>query len=361
MPLKVFVSSSRNRELIDERNLGRRIIEELKLEPVMVELLPSSEARDSKEAYLDGVRLCDVYVGIVGTEVSPAAHQEFKEAMKLDKKCFVLVKKVAERQPSASEFLEHAEKCNCVEHSTLQEFSSHLEQGLLAFIVAETLRRLEKVGQSREGFVRTYSEDYVRPVLDEVKQIEKSLIDKRFVELPVYAGNTASKSEFFGKDSVVDQWITDFYSRVQDLNDLRKAAIDDHRQNVVSIMQEGFSESAQHLKEYAAIERLLIENFEFFLTRTDAYSKVAEPLLGQLEGLIKSIAPEHTRISYLSALWLVNKISQRRMLASLPIVGPSPVPPYRGDQYLDALKALHPEARRICEILQRVCQSGTQT
>lgn len=361
MPLKVFVSSSRNKELIEERSLARRIIEELKLEPIMTELLPSSTARDVEESYLDGVRLCDVYVGIVGTEGSHAALQEFQEAVLLDKKCFVLAKKVGERQPAASEFLEHAEKCKCVEYSILQEFSSHLEEGLLVFMVAETLRRLEKIGQSRENFVRTYLEDYVRPVLDEVKQIEKSLIDKRFVELPTYVGNTASNSKFLGTDSDLDRRMAEFYSRVHDLNDLRNAAIDDHKQNVISIMQEGFSESARHLKEYIAIERLLTENFEFFLTQADAYGKLAEPLLDQLEGSVKSIAPEHMRIPYLSALWLVNRILQRRMLASLPVVGESPIPPHRGDQYLDEFKALHPEARRICEVLQRVYQGGIQT
>ncbi len=359
MSLKVFVSSRiKNGELAEERNLARKTIEELKLEPIMWEFLPPSTSLDAEDAYLDGVRLCEVYVGIIGVEGSPASLREFEEAVKLDKKCFMFVKKVPQRQPGEDEFLEHARKSKCDEYSDPQEFSSQLEKMLLAFIAEQTLRRLETKGESRENVVHAYLEEYVRPVFDEVKEIALSLSDRRYVELPTNAWSSASRSEFFGTDASADQRLAEFYSRVHSLNDLRNAAIDDHRQNVVSAMEETFLETAQPLNEYVVVERLLNESFEFFLTRVDPYSELAKPLLNRLDGPLKSIAPEYWKIPYVSALWLVNRAFVR---SHPPVLEEKGV--LKGGRmatYLDAFGALHPVARRICEMLQEIYQGKIQ-
>jgi hypothetical protein len=353
MSLKVFVSSSMaNGELTEERHVAQKIIEELKLEPLMWELLPPSAPKDVEDAYLDGVRFCNVYVGIIGVGGSPGSLQEFLEAVKLTKRCIMFVKKARERQPIADEFLQHASKVDCVEYSELQEFSSQLEESLLNFIAEETLRRLETKSHSQEDFTHNYLENYVKPVLDEVKEAEKTLIERRFVELRTDVWNTIGRSALFGADSELDQRISEFYSRMNNLNFLRTAAVDEYRQSVTSVMQEAFLETAR--SQYVAIERLLIDNFDVFvITHGDAYSGLAKPLLDQLDGLAKSIPPEHWRAIHVSALWLANKVFQRakHTLGSNGkyVVGPSL-------QYLAAFEALRPEARRTREVLLRLYQ-----
>jgi hypothetical protein len=355
MPLKVFVSSRiRNGELTEERNLARKTIEELKLEPLMWELLPQSTSKNAEEAYLDGVQLCNAYVGIIGAEGSLGSLQEFQEAMKLDKKCLMFVKKVPERHPEADEFLGHAKKFKCAEYSDPQEFSSQLEASLLDFIARETLRRLETKSQSRENFIRNYLESYIRPVLDEVKETLNALIEKRFVELRTDAWNEISRSTFFGADSDLDQRLSRFYSRLYNLNDLRNVAIEAHKQNAISAMQEAYLETARSLNQYVVIERLLIDNFETFLkTHGDAYTGLAKPLLDQLDGPVKSITPEHWRALHVSALWLLNKIFQRGRYVLIGNGQYAASPPL---EYLAAFEALRPEARRIREVLLRIYQ-----
>jgi hypothetical protein len=352
MPLRVFVSSSR--ELVEERDLAWKTIEELKLEPIMKELLPSSTSADAEEVHCDGVRLCNAYVGIIGTTSPLGSLQEFREASKLDKKCFMFVRKVGKREPTANELLQYAKKCRFAEYFTPQEFSSQLEESLLTFVAEETLRQLDE-RQYDESFVRAYLQDYVLPVLDEVREIEANLSGKRLVQLPRDAWSATSNNSSVGTNADLDHRIAEFYSSVRDLNDLRSAAMSEHRSNVASIMQETYLETAKPLNEYAAIERLLTESFEFFLTtRGDAHDELAKPLLDQLEEPVKSIAPQHWRTPFVSALWLVNKMLQRTMIG--PNIGRK-----QASEYLAAFGVLHPGARRFRELLRRVCQGSSKS
>jgi hypothetical protein len=142
---------------------------------------------------------------------------------------------------------------------------------------------------------------------------------------------------------------------VRNLNDLRNAAINQHEQMVISIMQETFLESARPLNEYVTIEHFLAQNFEFFLTSNgDAHDELAKPLLDQLDGPVKSMKRENSNVPYVSALWLVNRLFQRKMLGLVSPPREDLIPRYLGAQYLDAFSALYHEARRIREILQRV-------
>jgi hypothetical protein len=359
MPLKVFVSGG-IRELAEERNLARKTIEDLRLVPIMFELRPPS-TQDAGESYLEGVRFCDLYLGIVGGEGSPETLQEFQEAVKLDRKCLIFVKKIGERPPEAAELLEQAGKFKHTEYSSPKELSLQLREALLDFVAEETLRQLEARGKVLKDFVQTYLEDYVRPVLDEVKDIEDRIDKKRLGELPTTAWNTVSRSVLFGADPQLDQRIAEFYSKVRKLNiELLKTGIEDHRRIVASIMQETFLENAQPLNEYAAIERILTENLEFFLTSGDAYSEIAKPLLDRLDGPVKSIPREHWKIPYVSALWLINKTSQRTLMShhleeNKILKGVS-----GGVKYFDAFGTIYPEAKLVREVLQRVYQKKIQ-
>jgi hypothetical protein len=351
MPLKIFVSSSR--ELVEERDLARKTIEELKLEPIMKEPLPSSMSADA-EVHWREVRLCNAYVGIIGATSPLGSLQELREATKLDKKCYIFVRRLGKRESAANESLQYVKECKFAEYFTPQEFSSHLEESLLAFVAEETLRQLDEM-QYNESFVRAYLQDYVRPVLDEVSEIEGALFSRRLVQLPTDAWSATSKSSFVGTNADLDYRIAEFYSSVHNLNDLRNAVMGEHRENIASIMQETYLDSAKPLNEYVAIERLFTESFEFFLTtRGDAYDERCKPLLDQLEGPVKSIAPEHWRTPFASALWLVNKMLQRTVMG--PNLGRK-----QASQYLAAFGALHPDARRIRELLQRVCQGRSKS
>jgi hypothetical protein len=357
MSLKVFVSIDlRGGVLIEEHDLAQKTIKEFKLEPIMAEPPRSPDAVGSEEANLDGVRLSHLYVAIIGAETSSNSLEEFQEAIRLNIKSYVFAKRVTERQLGASKFLELAQGHNFTEFSTLEELSSQLEEVLELFIAEETLSRIKTGGKSREAVVHAYIEEYVKPVLDEIERIESSVTEKRFVELPTHAWNAANVSAFLRTDSELDQLIAEFYSKVRHLNDLRNAVIKEHENDVVSIMHEAFLESAETLNEFNGIERLLGEAYEFFLATRDAYSEIAKPLLDQLDVLVRSVPSEQKRVRYVSGLWLVNKILQRRMMASLSIVLENPIPRHLGVQYVAAFGALYHEAKRIQGVLQRLYQ-----
>lgn len=352
--LKVFISSRiRNDELKKERNLARRAIEELNLEPVMWELLTPSMPKPVEQAYLDGVRLSQLYVGIIGSMESPGSLEEFHEATKLGKPRFMFTKNVPSRQLGANEFLREARKLKCAEYSTPDEFSSKLETSLLDFMAEQTLSHLETITRTREDFVHDYIREYVRPLLDEVKGIENALVGREFVTLVTDAWVAACKGVFFGTDSEIDQRLEDFYSKVRNLNNSRAAALEEHRENVISVLQSAFQESARGLNAYDAIERLLIERFDFFVIGHDYhdYYELAGPLLDQLDGPVRSIGIEHRTIPGVSAVWLVDSVFKKRMLGT-----------YFGRNtmagYVEAFNALLTEARRTHELLLKIYQGN---
>jgi hypothetical protein len=350
--LKVFISSRiKNDELKKERSLARRTIEELNLEPVMWELLPPSMPKPVEQAYLDGVRLSQLYVGIIGAMNSPGSLEEFQEATKLGKPRFMFVKNAPNREPRAAEFLREARKLKCGEYSEPVEFSSKLETSLLDFMAEQTLSHLETISRTREDFVRDYIREYVRPLLDEVKEIENALNDREFASLLADAWVAVSRGVFFGTDSGLDQRVGEFYSKVHSLNNSRAAALEEHRENVTSVLQSAFQESARGLNEYNAIERLLTERFDFFLTNHEDYYELAGPLLDQLDGPVRSIGVEHRRIPGVSAIWLVDNVFKKRMLG-----------PYfernRMPGYVEAFDTLLTEARRTRELLLRIYQGN---
>jgi hypothetical protein len=354
MTTRVFVSGGiRNGELTEERSLAREAIEQLGLEPIMWETLQASVPDYSKEPYLIGVQICDLYVGIIGAQDAPGAVRELREAAKLDKKLLVLVRKENARQPKADEFLELAKKYNYTEYSELTEFSQKLEEHLIHFITAQTLRAVKSDSQTRDNLLPNYSENYIGPLFVEVKTIRELLAKRSLVELPTSAWNLVNKTPYIGTDPELDHRIAEFYNQVATLNALRAAAVDEHTQNVKSIMKEAFSENARNLNEYAQIELTLINNIEFFLTSGDAYSDPAKSVLDQIENSVKALPSEYWAVPFVSALWLVNKTQQRTKLT--PVLAQQGVlPPARGTKYLDAIESLHPKTRQLCEILRRI-------
>lgn len=100
--LKIFVSSVQ-KELENERIAVTELIAsdpflERNVEPVLFEQLPAS-SKSAEKAYLDALRACRIYIGILGFEYGrkgadglSATHREYKEAKKMGLPAYFFVK-----------------------------------------------------------------------------------------------------------------------------------------------------------------------------------------------------------------------------------------------------------------------------
>jgi hypothetical protein len=350
MPMRVFVGSgAASGELDEERNLARKKIEELTLEPLMRELLPPPEP-ESEDA--SGIHNCDAYIGMVSVEASPESLQEIQDVTKLGKACVIFSKKVPERLPTANEFLERAKEFKQIEFSEAKEIPEQLEEVLLDLVASHTLAQLEAKGTGS-----AYIQSYVQPVFAEIRDIERKLSEKALSALPTTAWNSARGSKFLGVAPELDQRLASFYSQVSDLNGMRDPATSEMGEIVTTIMQEGFLESARNLEGYAEIRNILTDSFEFFWAPgADSYTEAAKPLLNRLDGTLKTMGTEHWGVPFVSGLWLLNKILTRvRMSAVLKERGLMKTD--AGVKYLAAFEPLELEAKRINKILQKVAEA----
>jgi len=109
MPLRkkldVFLSSAQEEFENERKTLSKKISELPFLDCVPLEER-GADALSVEESSIEGVRECDIYVGIFGSRYSKLVIKEFREAVKRRKLCLNYVKKVAKRDAKLQDFIQ---------------------------------------------------------------------------------------------------------------------------------------------------------------------------------------------------------------------------------------------------------------
>src|ERR1700694_4622037 len=108
---KVFISSILNpsrENLFDERSTVCRVVDSYRfLRSWAIETAPaSSEGLD--ESYLRNVEECDIFVAIIGSEMTDPVAAEIQRAKQKNKHILVFAKRVPSRKPMAEAMLDYA-------------------------------------------------------------------------------------------------------------------------------------------------------------------------------------------------------------------------------------------------------------
>jgi len=151
--LRVFVSSSQTkRELEYDREIAKRVVEELQLEPIMFEGLPAM-SKALEDSYIDEVRNCDIFVLILWKTLRPAVKREFNEATCNNKPILIFVKALRhgeERDVELRQFLQGIDKEDWGKGLPYIPFYKYydtlgdLEKGLREGIIGEISRKLAR-------------------------------------------------------------------------------------------------------------------------------------------------------------------------------------------------------------------------
>lgn len=94
--LRVFISS-KQRELDDERQIAREVVESFDFEAIMSELREASPS-SAHSIYLQEVRESDIYLGIFAKKHSKPTEAEYREATKSNVPCLIFVRKLKENE-----------------------------------------------------------------------------------------------------------------------------------------------------------------------------------------------------------------------------------------------------------------------
>ena len=151
-PTPVFISSVMT-ELATERRLLASMIAELGATPVLFEDFGGRD-QGAQEAYLAGVARSDIYVGVIGDRygaITPtgrsATHQEYREAVRLDKRISVWVRDHgANRQGDARDFVDEVRVFHTTGSFTDPEDLVRRVRARLVEIAAEDLAPWVKLG-----------------------------------------------------------------------------------------------------------------------------------------------------------------------------------------------------------------------
>jgi len=103
--LEVFISSAQS-EFEKERTTLAQMISKMPFLVCNPLEKRGAESVSAIEASLQGVRDCDIYIGIFGSRYSEITKAEFREAMKHYKMCLNYAKRVKSREEQLQEFLE---------------------------------------------------------------------------------------------------------------------------------------------------------------------------------------------------------------------------------------------------------------
>jgi hypothetical protein len=251
----------------------------------MWEKLPPAMAKSPEDAYLEGVRISQVYVGIIGAKYSPGSIAEFQEALLGSKKPLIFIKDVSDREPKELEFLENATKFKYAEYSKVPEFPSKLKESIVALIAEEALVQIQAKGQARGDYLQSYRAEYIRPLFEEANVIVQILRDKKFEQLPTQAWLKSRVSIHVGIDQQLDQEIQNLYKSVTEANNRRILALDNFkritRESVPVVLPHGAAgtdvdQILERLTDHAAFFVILREQDENWLMAYDRVNKDVE-------------------------------------------------------------------------------------
>ena len=297
IPLKIFVSSKIKGELEEERKLARQVIDDdLKQEAVMWEKLPPAMAKSSEDAYLEGVRNSQVYVGIIGAKYSPGSFDEFQEALSKGKKPLIFVKDVPDREPKEFEFLENTKKFKHANYSKAAEFPSKLKDSIVALIAEEALAQMQMKGVAQADYAQSYRNEYVRPLFEETNVVMQILREKRFEQLPTHAWLESRKSIHLGIDQQLDEEVQSLYKSVSEFNSLRILAFENFKQLARETVQAVLPRDSNRTDVDQVLERLTDHAALFVIVRQQnedwwtAYDNVKKDVEIPLNNINKSVS-----------------------------------------------------------------------
>ena len=95
--INIFISSVMSGELEHDREIAYQVINELNYAPKMFELLPALSASAS-EAYIDGVRDCDIFILLVWKDITDPVIKEYREARNLNKPILAFCKYINQKE-----------------------------------------------------------------------------------------------------------------------------------------------------------------------------------------------------------------------------------------------------------------------
>ena len=294
------MSSKIKGELEDERKCARSVIDDdLRQQALMWEKLPSAMDKTAEEAYLDGVRESQVYVGIIGAMPSPGSFEEFQEALRTNKRLLMFIKKLSTRDSKLDTFIENARKFKCGDFATSAEFASKLKDSLLALMADHTSAQLQVEGDAYIQYLREYNSQYIRPLLEETNESVNILQDRRFTQLPVDTWISVRRSIYAGYQAPLDQDLEAFYRDVAKFNELKARAFEEHKRIIEKVIEQLIPVSANRIQQDEVVQRL-IDNAAFFVIIRDQdadYWRAYDCICGDLDIPLSNInAKSSTRI-----------------------------------------------------------------
>ena len=262
--IKVFISSSMF-ELEYEREVANETLKDLNIQPVLFEVFPSL-SESPREAYLESVKECDIFVLILWKSFSPAVLEEYREAVKRSKPILILLKSL-DRNERRDQLLEDfindlvsSEKGAYFKHTVFKKFRSISE---LRNAVKESV--INEISKFYEDPVHTLSRE-------EMYELGTSIIRLTQNRLYLYQRTPAL---FLGARNYLSSQKGQYAYEVEFTEALEKWISDNHPYNDKELMYL-FSGNATRAE---LVENSLIEDKQYiqkFIERLRHYKSIEE-------------------------------------------------------------------------------------
>lgn len=170
-PLVIFVSSVMDKRLEDlatERDAAIQAISSLRItRPWAFENAPAS-SDPPVQTYLEKVDECDLFVLILGSELTDPVEREYQRAVSLGKPRLVFIKNVSKRTPRATEWLSKRQDVKYARFYT----SDDLADQVLAAVTDEVVRSHRRLNLQKKDFEELAAAVTSQPVTFMVRTIE---------------------------------------------------------------------------------------------------------------------------------------------------------------------------------------------
>jgi len=262
--IKVFISSSMF-ELEYEREIATEALKDLNIQPVLFEVFPAL-SESPREAYLESVKECDIFILILWKSFSPAVLEEYREAVKKSKPILILLKSLDRN--------EHRDK-------SLDDFIGDLMSGEKgAYFIRTVFKKFRSIAELKnalkEGVINEISKFYEDPVhtlsKEEMYELGTSIVRTTQNRLYLYQ---RTPSLFLGARNYLSSSKGQYAYEVEFAESLEKWINDNHHYNDKEMMYL-FSGSATRTE---LVENALVGNKQFIgnvIERLRRYKSIEE-------------------------------------------------------------------------------------
>ena len=171
-PLLVFISSIMDKQVEDlseERDAAVATIDSLPITRSWAFEYSPASADTADETYLDRVDDCDIFLLILGEELTDPVEKEYARAASLEKRRLVFAKNVEQRSPRAAAWLD--ERRQEVKYDRFQG-SEDLSDRVRAAVVDEVIKAHRKLHLGEKDFAQLALELRSEPITFMVRTIE---------------------------------------------------------------------------------------------------------------------------------------------------------------------------------------------